>query len=149
MSARRVGWAILSALVVAGCGAEIDVVPVAGLLQCDGRPLPDVLVTFVPEADDGVARPVSRGTTDVTGRFELTAADGRPGAGVGRHRVVLEDLRPFRAPRNERPGMPPPPVSRLTSRYASAHETPLRREVSAATDALILEVPVDAIRMRP
>ena len=62
-------------------------------MSLDGTPLSNVQVEFVPETrrKPKVALPMSVGVTDEAGRYELHATDGRLGAAVGEHRVIVKD----------------------------------------------------------
>ena len=70
-----------------GCGSgryEFETVPVEGVVTLNGEPLPDALVTFLPEN----GRPAS-GRTDDSGRYELVYLEGKPGALPGKHKVSI------------------------------------------------------------
>ncbi len=58
------------------------VVPVTGVVKLDGQPLADAKVTFLPKDKENAS---FTGTTDATGKFELTAANLR-GASPARTR---------------------------------------------------------------
>ncbi len=61
---------------------------VEGTLKLEGAPVPNVTVQFVP--DDAKSQgPMSTGTTDEKGHFQLTCANGKPGAVIGKHNVVI------------------------------------------------------------
>ena len=78
----------LATVTIAGCsgGAQDDLIPATGTVTQDGRPLAGVNVTFMPKEGKGAP---SGGQTDGEGKFELQYADGRPGAVLGNHRVVI------------------------------------------------------------
>jgi hypothetical protein len=83
---------LLALLAAGGCGSEFDVVPVSGRVTLDGEPLPECAVLFQPIAPPGKvnAGPGSTATTDADGRYTLTTVfEGRKGAVVGEHRVIL------------------------------------------------------------
>jgi hypothetical protein len=72
-----------------GCGSPPpDNLPklskVTGSVTYDGKPLPDALVTFVPDS----SRP-SSGKTDESGNFTLMFNDKLEGAAVGKHKVTI------------------------------------------------------------
>ena len=78
-------------LALGGCGpAGLNVVPVAGSVTLDGKPVEDAAVAFV--AVDGGH--LAHGVTDHQGRFALTTTN-RPGAVVGEHRVVITKQNTF------------------------------------------------------
>ncbi|HJT79463.1 MAG TPA: hypothetical protein VJ739_19865 [Gemmataceae bacterium] len=113
--------ALLALLLTAGCGgAPVCNSRVEGTVRLDGVPLGGVRVEFVPDVASGVAAPSSSALTDENGHFRLTFGDDRPGAVVGRHRVVVIVGRGEARPR----GVKVPLV------YAIAAQTPLRVEVT-------------------
>jgi hypothetical protein len=114
---------------------------VEGALNLRGRPLPDVLVCFVPDAEAGTPGPRSTGWTDEKGHYRLICdKPNKPGAIEGKHRVIVHDPEAFDAP----PGMPgllgaeaTAPKSRKPKRmqfalkYVMPSETPLRVDVQS------------------
>ncbi len=70
---------------IAGCGSSSNVVPVSGTLTFQGKPVPNAVVHFVPEA----GRP-SIGETDASGKFTLTYDPETKGAELGKHRVFVK-----------------------------------------------------------
>lgn len=74
----------LAACGAAGCRRGPQVVPVSGVVEVDGRPLPSGAITVVP--DHGRA---ATGTIGKDGRFTLTTFVPGDGAILGRHRVVV------------------------------------------------------------
>ena len=70
-----VGWAVLTTL---GCGSKtsLDTVPVTGIVKLDGTAVEGATVTFVP----GGGGKAASGTTDATGRYNLTTQDPDDGA---------------------------------------------------------------------
>jgi hypothetical protein len=104
----------------------VEYADVRGKVTLGGVPLSGVQVTFYPDVDARDAPPYSQGTTDLAGVYTLAGPDGKLGAVVGKHRVVVN------WPLQERGGDrfkvlgPPIPV-----RYTIASETPLIIEVKA------------------
>lgn len=93
--------AVLSCLLIAGCGGgeDYEVVPVSGKVTLDGKPVPDLRITFQPQATENHANPGpgSYGITDKSGRFELAIAKPKgPGAVVGTHTVRITGYDPRR-----------------------------------------------------
>ncbi len=91
---QRTSWffAALTCVLTAGCGgSDFAVVSVSGKVTLDGEPLAGAAVNFLPFAGDHTeeAGPPSAGITDDQGVFRLTVADGREGAVVGKHRVMI------------------------------------------------------------
>ena len=65
---------------------------VRGTLTLDGKPLANVNIQFVPEpkaSQPNLQCPLSMGVTDEKGNFELACDNGKPGAVIGRQRVVV------------------------------------------------------------
>lgn len=88
--------AILAAccLVTAGCGLggpSYEVAPVSGKVTLGGQPVANVLVTFQPTGGGESPGPGSSGKTGADGAFTLNliAAESKPGAVVGSHKVTL------------------------------------------------------------
>jgi hypothetical protein len=132
--------AALGLLTSGGCGGPACG-PVEGSLRMNGKPLANVLVEFLPEANG----PRSSGVTDPAGKYRLTTLDGRAGALVGRHRVVLSDLEvyddkpPAPGEKKKRDVVPARP-SRLPRHYGEVANTPLKKEVHAAPNTIDLDV---------
>lgn len=84
-------WGMCSGLllVLAGCsGSSGARVPVNGEVRLDGKPLPDVTVTFIPEkGTDGLG---GFGKTGSDGRFVIAdSKQGRPGLAPGKYKVIV------------------------------------------------------------
>jgi hypothetical protein len=128
------------ALLAAGCGGS-TLSPVEGTLKMNGKPLANVQVEFLPEANG----PRSTGVTDQEGRYRLRTDDQRTGALVATHRVVLTDLQifddssPAPGEKGKRDILPVRP-SRLPPRYANIANTPLKKQVQSGPNAIDLEV---------
>jgi hypothetical protein len=148
------GGALLCLAFGVGCGGNKPALAeVEGVLVWNGAPLENVQVEFIPDAANGTQGLRSSGVTDQNGRFSLRCDDGRPGAVVGRHCVVLLDVgtRAHDRERDPRKGgkavkaLPDPaPGSAeraLPSKYQSAASTPLRRDVKAGPQKIELKLP--------
>jgi hypothetical protein len=72
-----------------GCGKKSPPLneSVEGTAKIDGTPLANVTIQFVP--DGTVALPTSSATTDEQGHFKLQCENGKPGAVLGKHHVVV------------------------------------------------------------
>jgi len=57
-------------------------VPVSGTATCNGKPVSNLVINFVPEKG-----PKSYALTDKTGHFQMVCTDGRDGVLVGTHKV--------------------------------------------------------------
>jgi len=111
--------ALLTAI---GCGQPRDYAPVEGTVTLAGRPLSGVRVWFYPESEGREQPPYATGTTDAAGLYTLTAETGKPGALVGKNRVVVNWPLPERDPSKPPPRPPGPPIPIL---YTQAADTPL------------------------
>jgi hypothetical protein len=122
----------LAALAAAGCGgSSVFNDRVEGTVTLDETPLPSVMVQFVPEVGGGATAPSSSGVTDDQGRFKLTHDGQKPGAVVGKHRVVVVQGRGGRMGDDpDAPVLPPPPGPRVPAVYNLATQTPVEVEVT-------------------
>ena len=128
------GLALL--LAGAGCGAPACThnEKVEGTIRLDNVPLANVVVQFVPDVDATRQAPGSSAYTDARGHYQLTCDNQRPGAVVGKHRVVVLPGRAgagddvdaeAEAARKGRRGGPQVPAA-----YTRLQKTPLRVEVT-------------------
>jgi len=141
---------LLGVLAAGGCDSGPRVAEVSGVLRVKGgRPLDSVMVEFLPDPGAGAAGPRSTGMTDAEGRFRLVMDDQRPGAVVGRHRVLVRDYKmfgPVRKPARqredelERNQNNPVFKSRVPVHYADPAGTPLHVDVKAGPQEIVLEV---------
>ncbi len=84
MRLMAIACCVLSVVCV-GCGKGGPALGrVSGTVTMDGKPLENALVTFTPAAGGRG----STGTTDASGKYELTFIDGK-GALVGSHKVTV------------------------------------------------------------
>jgi hypothetical protein len=142
---------VLLALAV-GCGpTEPTLLPVAGRLARDGKPLGNVQIDFHPDPDAGTAGPSSAAVTAADGTFTLTCPGlgGRPGAVAGRHRVILTDLDRYGNVfvgrgdyRTEGPRGPKatPKLARFPARYSDLTNPALTHTVAAGMGPVELTV---------
>jgi len=80
------GWLLV---ILAGCGGSGGArVPVNGEVRLDGKPLPGVRVTFIPEkGTEGVS---GFGDTGSDGRFVIAdTKQGKPGLAPGKYKVIV------------------------------------------------------------
>jgi hypothetical protein len=127
MPAKTIRIFLLLALVLlavaGGCGKGWSLNDsVEGTVTLDGAPAPNVTVQFVPD-DPTTQSPASGGTADDKGHFQLTCQNGKPGAVIGKHNVVVL------VGRKDTGG----PVSPLVipAVYKAAAQTPCQVEVTA------------------
>jgi hypothetical protein len=105
---------------------------VEGTVVKDGRPLADIQVVFLADAEAGTQGPRASGITDESGHYRLRTDNGEDGVVVGKHHVCLFVL--------EAEAMTPAEKRRVTRLYGSFSETPLRIEVRPGEQVIDLEV---------
>jgi hypothetical protein len=106
---------------------------VSGTVTLDGKPLSGVTVTFYPVAEKSDAQAAhSIGTTDASGAYTLSTADGRKGAVVGKHKVVVN------WPMQER-GQPPK-TPEIPMAFTQLLQTPIEKDVVAGPNNIVIEV---------
>jgi len=150
MSLLRLSLAGCAALVTlaSGCGKPKPppVVEVSGIVRLDGKPLKNVVVTFVPVGELGLECQAS-GVTDEAGRYSLTCG-GRSGACAGENQVTIteaeiparlkgEDLKvqeELARYLRDQGGRPLPPL------YSNLAQSPLKVNVSASQREYDLEL---------
>lgn len=127
---------------LAGCGGGASLTDVEGTVTGpDGKPMPDILVQFNPDQNTGSKVFGSSAVTDTNGRFALTCDNGKPGAVVGPHRVVLID-NAFGNEDDANLGKRPAKkqVNRVPQTYLSPTTTPLQIVVEAGKKSYELKV---------
>lgn len=84
---------VLAAVSLGCSGSKFEFAEVEGQIILDGQPVSEAKVVFMPTTtnENGESGPYSHGMTDAEGRYELSTQDeeGRSGAVVGRHRVIV------------------------------------------------------------
>jgi hypothetical protein len=146
---------VLLSLLPASAGCRHKPPPlgeVEGTLSWQGMPLSNVRVEFIPDAENGTTGPRSTGVTDANGHYVLRCDDRRPGAIIGCHCVVLQEVggqepardrdprkRPGQNPAAEGPAPAEAPVM-LPSIYKGAGSTPLKRDVKPGPQTIDLEL---------
>jgi hypothetical protein len=100
ISTVHVGLMVLLGIV--GCGGGSDftptLAPVTGTITVDGAPAEGLTVTFEPQIDNAnskqksIVGKSSVGTTDATGKYELSYSGGGKGAIVGKHLVRVASV---------------------------------------------------------
>jgi hypothetical protein len=88
---RRSALGILLFAAATGCGGggpTIYTAPVSGVVTLNGTPLANASISFQPIAS-GNPGPPSSDMTDEEGNFTLHFADGKEGAVVGKHKVLI------------------------------------------------------------
>ncbi|WP_435021587.1 hypothetical protein TA3x_002455 [Tundrisphaera sp. TA3] len=93
-------WIPSACLIVAmaGCNrdgnSELVLVPVAGTVTMDGKPLADAVVRFEPEGTATKGLTDSSGTTNADGMYVLQTPLKGAGAVVGTHKVTIRSVPP-------------------------------------------------------
>jgi len=123
-----------------GCGASLEYGQVTGTVTANKQPLANVLVTFVPEGDRSQKLPRSMGTTDAAGRFQLQAENLQAGVVVGKHKVIVEDLAIYDAPRSEDGTLLEHPPVRFPANFSDLLRSPLSREVQPGEQTIELKL---------
>ncbi len=95
---------------------------VEGTVKMDGAPVANALVRFVPE-DPKYQGPASSGYTDAKGHFSLACENGKAGAVVAKHNVLVMPGRGGEEAASRRANIPPV--------YSNPVATPLVVEVTA------------------
>lgn len=113
---------------------------VKGVVRAAGKPLSNVVVTFIPESAGDRPLPRSHAQTDAAGKYVLQTQAQEPGAVVGQHRVIIEDLAIYQAPRSPDGTVLKRPPARFAASYSDPIETPLIVEVTAAAQAIDLDL---------
>jgi len=149
----RSGWAVLMAALVAaaccGCGGKADktgTLKAGGRVTYKGEPVSGATVTLVPQARGRAAV----GTTDDSGRFQLTTLSPGDGALPGTYKVTVtktdqpatstpappmdsEAWRKLDTEMMKKAGKPsPPPKDLLPVKYKTADKTPLTCQVETS-----------------
>lgn len=112
-----------------GCSGENDApstIAVTGIVTYNGTPMPNLSVGFVPET--GM---LAAGTTDASGRFELTTSAPGDGAIAGPYKVAINFV-PEQTP--EMPGFPGSenaPKSPIPTKYGDVSTSGLTATVDS------------------
>jgi hypothetical protein len=142
----------LACFVLAGCGGPKSppfAEKVEGTLTMGKTPLANVRVQFVPQDTSRGQLTISSATTDEKGFFSLKRDDnGKPGAVLGKHKVVLIAGRPAGSGSRDddagsRPIVAAPPIP---PSYANVGLTPLEIEVTPNKTDYPLRVQLDEER---
>jgi len=133
----RFGMLLIAVLLVStsGCGSpSAKITPVEGIVKLDGKPAGGIMVQFMPDSTRGGNGPTSFAVTDAEGKFKLKTYEGKDGAVVGPHLVILmdnEEDRPAQGTVSRKP-------IRLATRYGVATPGQLSVEVQESGAAIEL-----------
>ena len=117
-----------------GCSGGVpEYGEVEGTVTLKGKPLANVEVVFMPDAESGTSGQSASAYTDERGRYRLWCEPAQlHGAVVGTHRVCVHDIAAMPLPPLEDGATDgtgkayrPQPL-RVPSRYSDARQTPLR-----------------------
>jgi hypothetical protein len=114
-----------------GCGGEMKVAPVSGIVTLDGKPLDRASVVFKPEEG---GRP-SFGVTDSKGRFSLAYSMNEDGAEVGPCTVTISTKLQSESTDGNYRENAPRAAERVPARYA---KSPLKVTVEAKSNEIEL-----------
>jgi hypothetical protein len=129
-------------LAAAGCGGPpLEFAEVRGKVTLNGAPLYGVVVTFYPDGVGKDSPPYARGTTDDAGQYKLSTQEGKPGAVVGKHRVVVNWPPRERTDAGADKPPPRPAGPSIPVKYTVASDTPLIFEVKAGS-AQTIDLPL-------
>lgn len=134
-----------------GCGRDAPSATVEGTLRLSGKSLDNCLITFLPEPGQDANGPHSTGLTDRHGSYRLRCDNQQEGAAIGWHRVTVQDLSVCTGVRRRDHGAidakveetgPSTPVrpSRVSLRFMSLRDTPLRKEVKPGHQIIDLDI---------
>ncbi|TWT32999.1 carboxypeptidase-like regulatory domain-containing protein [Blastopirellula retiformator] len=73
-------------VLLTGCGGNDGLADVQGRVTDRGEPMPGIVVMYVPDQGGGAP---SGGNTNANGEYRLTYSNGRVGAMVGPHTVMI------------------------------------------------------------
>jgi hypothetical protein len=145
VSLRGVAVAVLLWTSFAGCSKapEVKLVPAEGIVKIKGKPAANIMVTFLPDSPRTEKKrpinnvPSSSGISDDEGFFTLATAEGRNGAVIGPHKVMLVDMMEERAKQGEGSGSAPP---RLSPKYCIVRPDSLTVEVTEENDLIVINI---------
>jgi hypothetical protein len=154
----RLAALFLGVLAVSASGCqrtEFTFYPVEGTVTKGGRPLRDIEVVFLADADAGTVGPRANGRTDEDGHYRLRTERGGEGAVMGKHRVLVFDLeatkkQAYRHLSGERWGgeeQAPPKKAKgvkaplIPPSYGRINETPLLAEVGSQPLVFDIAIP--------
>jgi hypothetical protein len=87
----QIAWLAVVVLLLTGCGESNgigEVVPAAGIVMVDGKPVSGISITLAPQ--EGVAGRGGYGSTGEDGSFSLQADTEVPGVPPGNYRMMLQ-----------------------------------------------------------
>lgn len=133
------GWLCLATVWCVGCGRSgVTFVAVEGLVSCDGEPVANAVVRFMPIPP--TLSPGSHGTTDADGHYSLQTEPHYQGAVAGTYKVIISRL----WTPNDIAAYPEVQFGAfqetLPSRYSSLSDTELRADITAVSGPINFEL---------
>jgi hypothetical protein len=125
-------WSLIVVGMLSGCSRppkEAELAEVSGVVAINGKPLPNILVQFLPVVKSGDQGPTSSGVTDEQGEFELETSGGKPGAVVGPCKVLFIDMMEERVAQGTA-SLPPRISSSLATVRSGTKEVEVKSEGS-------------------
>ncbi len=124
--------AALSLSLAAGCSqgqnSDIALVPAKGKVTLDSKPLPGVVVEFIPAGETrGLG---GSGRTDAEGAYSVTTTTGQPGLAAGSYEVVITKRQVSDDPSAPPPPPPDPGDTSLPPEYSNRLKTTLKAAVA-------------------
>ena len=126
---------------IVGCSSSPPLGQVEGTLLKGGQPLSDVVIVFIPRSDGEGGAVRSKAIPDAAGKFSLKTETGLPGAVVGEHVVILEDLSIYSAARTPDGTLIQKPVERFPAVYADPLRSPWVFKITPGPQTLDLVLP--------
>ena len=124
MALRSLSLLSLCLTMISGCGEpsnRLPVYPVQGVVQWNGKPLGNAMVTLHPVDKSDSRATTARATTDANGKFVVSTYDAHDGAPEGEYKVTVERYQLKGSGSNLEPGpnMLPAKYSQPTTTGAS------------------------------
>ncbi len=124
-----------------GCQSDLPRGEVEGTLTVDGRAEAGLLVIYVHNADGTKGSTRSAGVTDEQGNYRLRGEDQRSGVPLGEHRVVIQDMAIYSAPRSSDGTVLKKPPVRIPPVYGEVLTTPIVKRVEQEKQTIDFDLP--------
>jgi hypothetical protein len=137
---------LLLSMALLGCGNDGPTLyPVTGKITINGQPAKGVQVSFYPQSPD---QPIASSRVNDDGTYELrSTTENRPGAVVGKYKVVLTQVSPsgeaaasMYASGGKRGGVPGTNAPSFPPEYGTQATSPKEVEVKAESNAINIEI---------
>jgi hypothetical protein len=142
-------WAVLTALVLTGCGGTDPNRPplakVRGKVTYNGQPVTKGSVIFTPDlGKGGQTGQVAVGQLESDGSFTLTTFDTGDGAILGQHIVTVEargeDINTLNKPKADGTIAYVLPKPTVPAKYTNPTSSPLRHTVEAKDNEFVIDL---------